>query len=563
MTGRGKRRAGLRHLPALRLAAEHGVTRALAEADDFESAAPRILESLCSAFGWELGGIWQVDADQEALWCIRVWWESPPLEPLAEALLETRLEPGEGLQGRVWATRTAAWTGDIEAERGPAWIHRMMGHLELRKALAFPILIEHEIWGVMAFAARDPGAPDEALLGTLGSIASMIGQFLKRERAEAALRESEERLRLALEAGRMGSWEWNLLSGRVEGSASFARLHGREIGPFLTTIGGYGNEVHPEDRETLLRAFSEAAESRGELHLEYRVLRPDGSVRWLESRGELQVDPAGRPLRLVGVAADVTLRKRAEREAAEALQARDQVLAVVSHDLRNLLGPIRAGAALMEEGAPPGTPQRRQLDRIQRSAAQMERLIQDLLDVARTEAGRLGLERGPLEPAALLGEAVELHRPLAAQRQIRLEGGAPEGLPPVAGDHGRLLQVLGNLIGNACKFTPEGGAVTLQAETAGAGEIRFSVADTGPGIAESDRPYLFEAFWQSARRLSGGAAAAGGAGLGLSITKRLVEAHGGRLWVESAPGAGSVFSFTLPVWGHPGGSDTIGSDEEQ
>jgi PAS domain S-box-containing protein len=547
----------------LRLAAEHGVTRALAEADDFEAATPRILESLCSAFGWELGGIWQVDADQEALWCIRVWWESPPLEPLAEALLETRLEPGAGLPGRVWATRTAAWTGDVLAEPGPAWIHRMMGHLELRKALAFPILIEHEIWGVMAFAARDPDEPDEALLGTMGSIASVIGQFLKRERAEAALRESEERLRLALEAGRMGSWEWNLLSGKVQGSASFARLHGRDLGPFLSTIEGYGEEIHPEDRERLLRAFSEAAESRGELHLEYRVLRPDGALRWLESRGELQVDPAGRPLRLVGVAADVTGRKRAEREAVEALQARDQVLAVVSHDLRNLLGPIQAGAALMQEGAPAGAPQHRHLERIQRSAAQMERLIQDLLDVARAEAGRLTLERRPLDPASLLAEVAEIHRPLAAQRRIRLAAAAGEDLPPVAGDPGRLLQVLGNLVGNACKFTPEGGAVTLGAEAAGAGEVRFSVADTGPGIPESDRPHLFEAFWQSARHASGGAAGSGGTGLGLSITKRLVEAHGGRLWVESAAGTGSIFSFTLPVWGHPGGSDTIGGDEEQ
>lgn len=551
----GNRRTRL-HLPALHLAAEHAVTRVLAEAVGFDEAAPRILENLCSAFQWDLGGVWQVDPDQEVLGCLRVWWSSPDLEPLAAAWLEHRLPPGASLPGRVWATRAPAWTGNLAAEPGPGAIrgvHGLAASLGVRQALAFPILIEDEPWGVLAFGARGREEPDESLLTTLAAVVSGIGQFLKRTRAEAALRESEERLRLALEAGKMGSWEWNLLSGRFEGSAGLERVHGRESGRFAGsagTIEEYQRDLHPGDRERVLRALAAAIESRGELHMEYRILRQDGEVRWLETRGELMVDAFGRPMRMLGVCADVTSRKQIEEALRQAVAAREQVLAVVSHDLRNLLSPIQAGAALMEATAPLGADARRQIERIQRSAEQMERLIQDLLDVSRAEAGHLSLQLERLEVGPLLEEVVEAHRALAEQRGLRLEAKVPPDLPAVAGDRGRVLQVFGNLVGNAVKFTPAGGSVLLAAEApeaanAPAGEVRFSVTDTGPGIPEADLERLFEAFWQSPSHARAGK---GGTGLGLSITKRLVEGHGGRLWVESAPGRGSVFWFTLPVW---------------
>jgi signal transduction histidine kinase len=322
------------------------------------------------------------------------------------------------------------------------------------------------------------------------------------------------------------------------------------------TVEEYQRDLHPADREDVLRALAAAIESRGELHLEYRILRADGEVRWLETRGELMVDAFGRPVRVLGVCADVTARKQIEDALRQAVAAREQVLAVVSHDLRNLLSPIQAGAALMAETVPLEAGARRQIERISRSAEQMERLIQDLLDVSRAEAGHLALQVERLEAGALLEEVVEAHRALAAQRGLRLEARVAPGLPPVAGDRGRVLQVFGNLVGNAVKFTPAGGSVLLTADASGAPafeqapavealEVLFGVADTGPGIPEADRGRLFEAFWQSPSHAREGR---GGTGLGLSITKRLVEGHGGRLWVESDPGRGSVFWFSLPVW---------------
>lgn len=230
-------------------------------------------------------------------------------------------------------------------------------------------------------------------------------------------------------------------------------------------------------------------------------------------------------------------------DARQALRTRDQVLAVVSHDLRNLLNPIAISAAQLLAGSASGVPEGRLLEVIRRSVDQMDRLIQDLLDVARIEEGRLVLECECLSPAALIEETLESHLSLAAQKALRLECAVAPELPEVEADHHRLQRVLANLMGNALKFTPRGGRVILGAERfADGGEVRFWVADNGPGIPEEDRQHLFTPFWQAAPQARG---ARGGTGLGLSIAKRIVEAHGGRLWVESTPGEGSVFSFTL------------------
>ncbi|HYO16277.1 MAG TPA: ATP-binding protein, partial [Thermoanaerobaculia bacterium] len=155
------------------------------------------------------------------------------------------------------------------------------------------------------------------------------------------------------------------------------------------------------------------------------------------------------------------------------------------------------------------------------------------------EAGRLVLAPEPIDPADLIAEALEAHRAAAERKSRRLESAVPPDLPPVEGDRYRLLQVFANLVGNALKFTPLEGTVTVGADRLGTGEVRFFVADTGPGILEEDLPHLFEAYWTSPSHREPGS------GLGLAISKRIVAAHGGRIWVESEPGVGSVFSFTL------------------
>lgn len=228
--------------------------------------------------------------------------------------------------------------------------------------------------------------------------------------------------------------------------------------------------------------------------------------------------------------------------ATRANHSRDEVLAVIAHDLRNPLATIRLAAkALPRRLGPEATPAVAQcVAPILRSVDRAERLISDLLDAARLENGQLTIDRHSINANVLLEEAVDAGRALAdaASVELRLEVGAE--LPTVEADGARILQVIGNLVGNAIKFTGPGGRVTIRA-TAGPGEVRFSVADTGVGIPGDNLPHIFDRYWRA------NPCERNGAGLGLAICKGLVEAHRGRIWAESAPGRGATLNFTIPT----------------
>jgi PAS domain S-box-containing protein len=229
------------------------------------------------------------------------------------------------------------------------------------------------------------------------------------------------------------------------------------------------------------------------------------------------------------------------REAQQALRARDDVLAIVSHDLRNPLHTIHATVELVLDLWPSREQQEQHLEAVLRAARRMDRLIQDLLDVSRIQAGKsLKIEPSSEPPAKLVRGAAEAFRAAAQEKGVRMDVHAPDDLPPVRADESRIHQVLSNLLANAVKFTPPGGHVSVSADAVPEG-IRFSVRDTGPGIAPEDLEHIFQPFWQVRRT------ARLGVGLGLGIARGIVEQHGGRIWVESRPGAGSTFSFTLPL----------------
>jgi signal transduction histidine kinase len=230
------------------------------------------------------------------------------------------------------------------------------------------------------------------------------------------------------------------------------------------------------------------------------------------------------------------------REALEAVKSRDDLLALVSHDLKNPLSVVLLNLRLARRvalgEAREALPEL--LESSRRSAERMLRLVQDLLDTASIEAGRLAIEPAPQAAEALVASALDLLRPIAARKSVLLRFRVPDKTPPVLVDRDRFLQVLGNLVGNAVRFTSSGGSVEVRAETR-RGAVCFSVRDTGSGIAPKDLPHVFDRFWQARRT------ARGGTGLGLSIAKGIVEAHGGRIWAESVLGEGSTFSFTLPT----------------
>jgi nitrogen-specific signal transduction histidine kinase/heme exporter protein D len=227
-------------------------------------------------------------------------------------------------------------------------------------------------------------------------------------------------------------------------------------------------------------------------------------------------------------------------DAQQAVRAREQVLAIVSHDLRNPLNAIMLAAQLLQMSQLPDE-DREQVDVIELSAKRMSRLIADLLDITRLEGGkRLPIEPERVDPETLLSEAHELFKAQATAQQITMRYEVFPGTPPVHADRHRLMQVLSNLIGNAMKFVPSGGIISCRAESA-MRDVLFTVADNGPGIRREDIGRIFSPYWQSER------AERMGAGLGLPIVKGIVESHGGKIWVESEEGRGTRFYFTLPV----------------
>jgi len=230
---------------------------------------------------------------------------------------------------------------------------------------------------------------------------------------------------------------------------------------------------------------------------------------------------------------------RLYRAAQRAIKSRDDVLGIVAHDLRNPLNAITLHAALIHKRGDEHL--QRRSEAIERATRRMDRLIQDMLDVTRLESGHMTVEQARVATRLVLADALDAQRPHAQAAKVDLRLEVAGNLPDVWADRDRILQILENLIGNACKFTPAGGQIVVRAAPRDH-EVVFSVADTGRGIAPEHQPHVFDRFWQTreARR--------GGAGLGLPIVKGIVEAHGGALWFESAVGRGTTFHFTIPTY---------------
>jgi PAS domain S-box-containing protein len=386
---------------------------------------------------------------------------------------------------------------------------------------------------------------DEA--GQLRGFANVTRDVTERRRSEAAVRESEERLRLAQQVARAGSFDWNIQSGVNTWTPELEALYGLPPGGFGGTEAAFEQLVHPEDRDQVLRWVERAMETGAPCEGEWRVIWPDGSLHWIAARWQVLKDGFCKPVRMTGINFEITDRKRAEElrasEAAlrEADRQKNQFLGMLSHELRNPLAPIRNSLFLLEHAEPTGQEAHRAREVINRQVGHLTRLVDDLLDVTRITRGKVELRRVELDLGALVRRTADDYRRMMQDRGLELAVELGGGLV-VNGDETRLAQIFGNLLSNAAKFTPAGGRVTIAAHAQGGAAV-VRVRDSGPGIAPDVLPSIFEPFTQAKQTL---ARTEGGLGLGLALVKGLVILHGGEVKVVSGSG-GAEFIVRLPL----------------
>jgi PAS domain S-box-containing protein len=392
---------------------------------------------------------------------------------------------------------------------------------------------------------------DGAIVGAIGVSVDVT----ERRRAEQRLHLSEERWQLALRGNNDGLWDWNARTNEVFFSPRWKQMLGYEDSEFTNSTEEWDKSVHPDDLERVQRELWDHLSRKTPYYRsEYRLRAKDGSYKWVLARAQALWDADGKPLRLVGSHTDINAFKvneeelrRAKEDAETANRSKSEFLANMSHEIRTPMNGVLGMIELVLETAL-ADDQREYLDMAKSSAQSLLLLLNDILDLSKIEAGRMELIHGVLSLRETTQEAARMLAVAARQKELQLCVQFDPGIPDlVVGDPLRLRQVICNLLGNAIKFTDHGEVtirLEIESQTASRLDAHFLVSDTGIGIPEEQKMCIFEPFRQAdgsiTRRHEG-------TGLGLAICTRQVELMGGRLWVESQVGHGSVFHFTVPL----------------
>lgn len=499
--------------------------------------ARRAKGELARAQDIRFGGIAAVVAGGFIAWC-------------AVALKAALSEASGGEMGYI-----LLMTGAVVA----AWFAGLIGGLTAALvAGVFNVVVALGEPGVSSLA--DPAEQVRLALYFIAAVATVVLVATRRaasDRLATALDEvadladeieaRDTRLEIMLAASGTGFWEWDVRGGALTWSEAIFRQHGLEPTAHPPDFPTYLTMIHEDDREAFQRAIEGALAGDRPFDIEFRLRWADGTIHWTRGSGRVFRDVEGRPLRMIGTGQDVTEQRRLEEERDRLLveerragEFREAFIDVISHELRTPITTILGLAQILARPGRVDDPAERMsmLDDVRAESERLHRLVEDLLVLSRVERGALTVDAEPIEPRRLLARIVAQESEELPSIRINLV--AEDRLPVVAGEVTYIEQILRNLLGNAAKYTPAGTVVTVDARRED-DVVAIRVRDEGPGIPASSHGRLFELFYrdpESARTVSG-------SGIGLFVCASLVEAMGGRIWVESAPGAGAEFGFTL------------------
>jgi signal transduction histidine kinase len=423
-------------------------------------------------------------------------------------------------------------------------------------SLAVLVVTLVEIWTLVNGRGPYASGPAAENVLSLQTYSSLIAIPLllfavtmeERRRAQRRLRRNEERLELAFAVSRMAKWEWDLRSGELFFSDAKLGFHEVSLDTNLPFLMGV---VHPDDREEVRRVHEEAIEKRSSYEVECRVLDEHGDAHWILRKGQVVTDHTGQPIRVFGVSQDITDRKRAEEAERRLSQASrlalvGELTASIAHEINQPLGAIVSNSDVLEMRLESGDlPQemRHILADIRRDALRASDVIRNVRSLVRPRE----MQMRELDLHELTSDVLRLAEAEGRRRGVQLETDLASDLPAVLGDRVWLEQLLLNLVMNgmdAMSELPVGQRrLELRADRNGGSFVEVSVTDAGHGIPEDLLPRLFNSFVTTREQ---------GMGFGLSISRSIIEAHGGRIWAENNSGAGATFRFTLPTLGAEG-----------
>ena len=396
--------------------------------------------------------------------------------------------------------------------------------------------------------------PNAATLFSLGVVLVMgyalSADLLRAKQLVLELGEREDEANLAADAASLGVWTRDIVRDRISASRKWRELFGFSPGEPIS-IEQVLERVHPDDRSAFGDRLTEAANQRGDYQSEFRLVLPDGSLRWIAALGRVEHDAKGRSLRSRGACIDVTARKQAEQEMLGLRQdiahvgrvsVMGQLSSALAHEIQQPLGAILRNAEAAALFLQHPSPDLLEITAILEDIRKDDQRASEVIDRMRTLLRREEVAMTSLDIGEVVGDVGALLHPDAAARHVALHLNVPAGLPPVHGDRVQIQQVLLNLILNgmdALEGTVHPGrSVTVMARRMAAASVEISVVDTGAGIAADQLARIFEPFFTTKAK---------GMGMGLSISRSIVESHGGRLWAETNTGRGAVFRFTLPI----------------